>query len=290
MGSEALEMARPVIFDTDIGTDIDDAYALALLLQCPELDLIGVTVGHGPTRRRSQIALKLLHLADRGQVPVAVGSERAGAVDVNQAPWADGFADLAPIQQPAAEFLVETITSRPGEITLICVGPYSNLGDALDIEPSLMDKVQRVVVMGGCLGLPDGATPEPFPDYNAMHDVEATQKLFSAASGLLLVPIDITRTVKLSRQNIQQLAEANRPLPRALTELYGHWNNTMPMLHDPLAVGMAVSERFCQVEPVTISVDGQARTRPSDEGTPMRACTSVDSDAFVSFFVSRLLD
>jgi len=283
-------VAIPVIFDTDIGTDIDDAYALALLLQCSELDLIGITVGHGPTRRRSQIALKLLHLADRGQVPVAVGSERAGAVDVNQAPWADGFADLATIQQPAAEFLVETITSRPGEVTLICVGPYTNLADALDLEPSLMDQVKRVIVMGGCLGLPDGATPERYPEYNAKSDVVATQKLFSAAAGLTLVSLDVTRSVQLSEPNRRLLADADRLLPRALAELYEHWPATTPTLHDPLAVGMAVSDHFCQTETMTVTVDDDGSTRRSDEGTPMTVCTAVDSDAFVSFFVSRLLD
>lgn len=282
-------MAQPVIFDTDIGTDVDDAYALALLLQCPELDLVGVTVGHGPTRQRSRIALKLLHLAGRDDIPVFTGAERAVPVEVNQAPWADDFALRDVVDQPAAEFLVETIRARPGEINLICVGPFTNLGDALALDPGLMDKARRVVVMGGCLGLPDGATPQPYPEYNAKSDPEATRSLLSACSNLTLVPLDVTRSVPLAEQHRAMLAESEMPLPRALAELYEYWPRETPLLHDPLAVGMVVSERFCLTRAMPVSVDEDGSTRVSDDGTPMTVCIAVKADTFVHFFISRLL-
>jgi len=280
-------MGEPIIFDTDIGSDIDDAYALALILQCPELELIGVTVGHGPTRQRARIALKMLHCAGRNDVPVAVGTESDW--DVNQAPWAKDFDLLSPMGQPAAEFVVETIDSRPGEITLICVGPFTNLGDALELDPAVMQKARRVIVMGGCIGLPDGATPEPYPEYNATTDAEATKKLLASCGAITLVPLDVTKNVPLSERNRQLLAEVDLPLPRALTELYEYWPAETPLLHDPLAVGMAVLPRFCQTERMRISVDDAGATLISEDGIEMAVCSTVEAEAFLHFFMSRLL-
>ncbi len=280
-------MPEPAIFDTDIGGDIDDAYALALILKCSELELIGVTVGHGPTRQRAKIALKMLHCVGRNDVPVAVGTESEW--DVNQAPWAEDFDLLRPIEQPAAEFVVETVNNRPGEITLICVGPFTNLGEALELDPEVMQKARRVIVMGGCVGLPDGATPEPYPEYNAKTDAEATKKLLASCGAITLVPLDVTKNVPLSERNRHLLAEADLPLLRALTELYEYWPGDTPLLHDPLAVGMAVSARFCQTEQMRISADDAGATVISEDGTEMAVCSAVEAEAFLHFFMSRLL-
>ncbi len=280
-------MAERVILDTDIGGDIDDAYALALLLKCPELDLVGVTVGHGPTRQRARIALKMLHRAGRNDVPVAVGTESEW--NVNQAPWAEGFDLLDTMAQPAAEFLAETINDQPGEISLICVGPFTNLGEALDIDPQLTRKARQVIVMGGCIGLADGATPEPYPEYNAKIDVEATRRLLGGSDNITLVPLDVTMSVPLSEQRRQVLAETSAPLPSALTELYKYWPGETPLLHDPLAVGMAVSPRFCRTQQMPVRVGADGTTRVADDGHRMAVCCTVEVEAFLHFFMSRLL-
>ncbi len=280
-------MAEAIIFDTDIGGDIDDAYALALILQSPELELLGITVGYGPTRQRARIALKMLHCAGHDAVPVAVGTESQGKA--NQAPWAEDFDLLKPIRQPAAEFLVETINDRPEEITLICVGPFTNLREALELDPAVTRKARRVIVMGGCVGLADGATPDPYPEYNAKTDAEATRKLLASCETITLVPLDVTMRVPLEERSRQLLAEADLPLPRALTELYEYWPGETPRLHDPLAVGMAVSARFCQTEQMRLDVATDGTTLASEQGTEMLVCSTVETEAFLHFFMSRLL-
>ncbi len=280
-------MAEPVIFDTDIGTDIDDAYALSFLLKCPELDLIGVTVGHGPTMDRAKIALKLLHAAGANRVQVHVGRECEA--QVNQAPWAADFSFLEPQHKPAPEYIVDTLRQRPGEITLICVGPFTNLGDALQLDPQGMKLARRIVIMGGCIGLDDGATPEPYPEYNVKSDVEASQAFFASADNMTLVPLDVTRQVELTAEHRDRLAASDLPLPGALTDLYEYWPKETPVLHDPLAVGVAGSPRFCATRIMSVKVDGDGNTIVADDGNPMQVCSAVDAEEFTDFFVSRLL-
>jgi len=280
-------MPEPAIFDTDIGSDIDDAYALALLLNCPELELLGVTIGHGPTRDRAKLALKMLHLAGRNEVPVATGTE--SEAEVNQAAWAKDFDLLEVVSQPAGELIVETITDRPGEITVIAVGPFTNLADALALDPQIMHKARRVIIMGGCIGLPEGATPQPYPEYNAKTDPVATKMFLGSSERITLVPLDVTKAVPLSERNRQLLAEADDPLCTALTELYEYWPRETPFLHDPLAVAMAVSPRFCETRQMHISIGDDGSTIPADDGAPMSVCATVEVDAFLHFFMSRLL-
>lgn len=280
-------MAEPVIFDTDIGGDIDDAYALALLLNCPELELLGVTIGHGPTRDRAKLALKMLHLAVRNEVPVAAGTESEW--DVNQAAWAEDFDLLDVISQPAGQFIVESIADRPGEITIIAVGPFTNLGDALALDPQVMHKARRVIIMGGCVGLSEGATPEPYAEYNAKTDPMATKMFLGSSESITLVPLDVTKSVPLSERNRQLLAQADDPLCTALAQLYEYWPGETPLLHDPLAVAMAVSPRFCETRQMRISVSDDGSTIPDADGAPMSVCATVEVDAFLHFFMSRLL-
>jgi purine nucleosidase len=280
-------MVEPVIFDTDIGTDIDDAYALALLLNCPELELLGVTIGHGSTRDRARIALKMLHLAGRNEVRVAAGSESEAAV--NQAAWAESFDLLDVISQPAGEFIVESIAERPGEITVIAVGPFTNLADAIRLDAEIMHKAKRVIIMGGCMGLPAGATPQPYPEYNAKTDAVATKMFLGSSESITLVPLDVTRSVPLPDRNRRLLAQADDPLCAALTELYEYWPGETPLLHDPLAVAMAVSPRFCGTQQMRVSVGEDGSTITDDGGTPMSVCATVEVDAFLNFFMSRLL-
>ena len=113
-----------VLLDTDIGTDIDDAWALGLLMVSPQVELVGVTISDGDTAARAKVAAKLLHAGGRGEVPVAVGRATSPPDSVDyQFTWAEDFMTVRPIAQSAADFIVETLRRHPGEITLLAVGP-----------------------------------------------------------------------------------------------------------------------------------------------------------------------
>ena len=142
-----------VLLDTDIGTDIDDAWALGLLMVSPQVELVGVTISDGDTAARAKVAAKLLHAGGRGDVPVAVGRATALPDSVDyQFTWAEDFTTVRPVAQSAADFIVETLRRHPGEITLLAVGPLQNIADALRKEPGLGTLAKRIVLMSGSIG------------------------------------------------------------------------------------------------------------------------------------------
>ncbi len=145
----------PVVLDTDIGTDIDDAWALGYVLKSPSLELLGVTIGDGDTASRARLACKLLQRLGRTDVPVAVGRPTpavpANRVDYQFA-WAEDFRDYAPVATPAVEFLADLVRRHPNQITLVAVGPLHNVGDLVRLRPDVVPLVKRVVLMSGSIG------------------------------------------------------------------------------------------------------------------------------------------
>jgi len=281
-------MARRIIFDTDIGTDIDDAYALALILASPELELVGVTIANSDTAARARLALKMLYVTGRDDVPVAVGRATITGGGVNQAPWAEEFSDTQPIAQTAAEFIVAQVNAAPGEITLIPVGPFTNIGDALKRDPELGSKCD-FVIMGGCVGWPEGATPEIRPEYNVVTDIPASQALLSCGAPMMMVPLDATVRVKLEEENRQRLLAAGTPLTDGLAAMLGYWPSTTPTMHDPLAVGMAIDPTLCGVADLRVVCDDEGYTRCVEGEANMRVAVRPHVGRFLSLYMERLL-
>lgn len=284
-------MPLPLILDTDIGTDIDDAYALALILASPELELRGVTVVNNRTDLRAQLALKMLYETGQEHIPVAVGRVTGEGSCVNQYPWAEGFDATRPVVQPAAEFLVEQVNAAPGELTVLAVGPFTNLGDALALDPEFARKAREIVIMGGCVGWPGGGQPEIMAEYNIQVDVPASQALFRATPGLLMVPLDATRKVRLEADFRTKLAARKSPLTAALCALLALWPHDTPTLHDPLAVGMLLEPTLCGVADLSVEVDDAGFTRPVADGVPnARVAVTPQVGRFLHLFLERLLD
>lgn len=282
-------MPRRIIFDTDIGTDIDDAYALALILCSPELDLIGVTIANNDTAARGRLALKMLHLAGRDDVPVAIGRATDTGGSVNQGPWAQDYDATGPIAQTAAEFIVEQVNAAPGEITIVPVGPFTNIMDALALDPDLGSKVESLMIMGGCVGWPEGATPEIKPEYNIKTDVPAAQAMLSCGARMTMVPLDATCRVKLEEENRQRILGAGLPLTDALAAMLSLWPGQTPILHDPLAVGMAIDETLCGVADLRVVCDDEGYTRPVEGEPNMRVAVTPQVGRFLMLFMERLL-
>lgn len=283
-------MARRIILDTDIGTDIDDAYALALILASPELELVGVTIANNRTDQRAKLALRMLHEAGRDDVPVAVGRRTTTGGEVNQAAWAADFTARQPIAQPAAEFIVEQVNQAPGEICLLPVGPFTNVGDALKLDPQLGQKLQEIVLMGGCVGWPEGATPAIRPEYNIVTDIPASQAMLSCGARITMVPLDATCRVTLEQENRAKLAAAGTPLTEALAGMLALWPSTTPVLHDPLAVAVAVDPTFCGMSALRVVCDEEGYTRPQHGDPNMQVAVTPNVGRFLHLLMERLLD
>src|SRR5215475_810594 len=154
-----------VIIDTDIGDDIDDAFALALALRSPELQILGVTTTFGDTEARARIADRFLGKAGRPDIPVLAGKPTTTTNPMNQRRYGEGGQFGKASHGNAVDFLLEQIKRYPGEITLIAIGPLMNVGAAIDRDSATFRKLKRVVVMGGSIrkGYGDYGYNEHFP-------------------------------------------------------------------------------------------------------------------------------
>ncbi|OPZ72073.1 MAG: ribonucleoside hydrolase 1 [bacterium ADurb.Bin478] len=139
---------QKVIVDFDLGNDIDDAFALALLLASPELELVGITLDHGRTDLRAQIACRMLYEVGCETIPVAVGRQTAHRVGKDREPapyhpqyyWAEGFTAVKPVSTPAADFIIHMLNRYPGEIVLITTGPVPNMADVVAKDAGALKK------------------------------------------------------------------------------------------------------------------------------------------------------
>ena len=302
-------MPLPLIVDTDVGTDVDDALALAFALRHPEIELRAVTTVSGDARRRASLAKKLLAIADREDVEVAAGLGGT-APGATREPWAghEGDGVLEPGEElpvsarDAVTLLLEV--SREGRHTVATIGMQSNVAAALDRDPSFAERV-RLVVMGGAFA-PIRAgerTLSPSIDHNLNCDPHAALRSLGAGIPTLYVPVDVTIGVPVSHEQVDRLRRADE-LSRTLAHLIDvHPELGKPgrdplaheraaVLHDPLAIACAVERRFVTVEemPVTVALhDGRARTFVDPlEGRPAEVVTGVDAQAFSEFWLETV--
>ncbi len=284
-----------VLLDTDIGSDIDDAWALGLLMVSPQVDLVGVTISDGDTAARARVACKLLHAGGRGSVPVAVGRATPPPDQVDhQFTWAEDFTSVRPIAQSAADFIVETLRRHPGEITLVAVGPLQNIADALRKEPNLGQLAKRIVLMSGSIGA-SAWSPTPFAEWNVVRATSDAQTVYGAGLPLTIVPLDSTTYVTLKDDERARLEKHPAPLTRALEALYRLWISRPDQrmtLHDQMAVGEVLQPGAffgrCASMPVRVDDEGFTRVDPS-AGKPVSVCLEPRRDAFMTFYVDGLL-
>ena len=291
--SVASAQARiPVILDTDIGGDIDDAWALAFVIQSPDLELLGVTISDGNTPARAPIACKMLHVAGRNGVPVAVGRKTTNDPEY-QFTWAEDFTTKRPISTPAAQFIVDTIRQRPGQVTLLAVGPLQNVADALRIEPKLPSLVKRVVLMSGSIGA-SAWSSGPIPEWNVVRSTPDAQLVYSAGLPMTIVPLDSTTYVQLKDDERERVRKHTSPLSGAIEALYRLWIETPSSrmtLHDQMAVAETVRPGtfFGTCETLSLIVDDQGYTRVKEGGKPTAVCREPKRDAFMKFYLDGLM-
>jgi inosine-uridine nucleoside N-ribohydrolase len=288
---------QKIIIDTDIGDDVDDAFAVGLALQSPEFKIVGITTAWGDTRLRARLLDRLLKETGRSDIPIAIGIEKhgPGQGEFTQARWAEA-GPPAQAHPPAGDFLLEQIRSQPGEITLVAIAPLTNIGAAIDRDPATFRKLKRVVMMGGSVyrgydDLGEGNRP-PDREYNIGMDVQAAQKLFGSGVPLYVMPLDSTQ-LKLDEVKRMLIFTQSTPLTDALTLLTRQWSRgtgrQTPTLFDAMPVAFAVAPELCPTKAFRLRVDEQGYTRV-EPGTPnAQVCVASDPTRFFEFFLPRLM-
>jgi inosine-uridine nucleoside N-ribohydrolase len=280
----------PIILDTDIGSDIDDAFALALIINSPELDLLGVTTVSGDTQARARLAAKLLWEAGGAwrKVPVYAG-QPGKPQPIDQTRWAKDFTSPALHMSDAVDFLKTEINRRPGSITLITIGELTNVAALLKSDPSLAKKVKLIAMMGGSVARGYGPDSKPEAEWNIKSNPEAAQTVFSSGVPLLVAPLDVTGMLQLDAAGRRRVFTHLTPLTNALTILYHLWGNETPTLFDPMAVAMLINPSICETQQLAIEVDAQGFTRVV-EGKPASATVGMRTDPkkFFEFYLGRV--
>lgn len=324
----AVSSSKKIILDTDPGSD--DAMALMLALNSPELDVRAVTVVPGNVTAAQGLdnALRMMSLANRCDIPVAAGAQHPLFQKLITAEFWHGKNGLANIELPPSkcrvdsrygpDLIIELVHAAPHEITLVPVGPLTNIALAVEKDPSIVPLVKEVILMGGSIG---GGNSTAAAEANIYNDPEAAQIVFQAGWPVTMVGLDVGDKTLLSRKYLEQLGQTHGPVNDFIYQVAHYlidlsakfgWEGT-PM-YDPLAVGVAIDATLVKAPPMHVDVETRgeftrgetvANRRNMVERNVLRGnryivegldkvepnakvCTDVDADRFLQLFVSRI--
>jgi len=295
-GQTAKTDAAPqlAIIDTDIGDDIDDAFAVALALRSPELHILGITTAYGDTELRAQLLDRYLGAIGRADIPVAAGVATPHTNVFTHA----AYAHQAPERKhpDAVAFLLDQIRAHPGQITLIAIGPLFNVQAAIERDPATFRQLRRVVIMGGSIyrGYGDdmnGVPRPPEPEWNIKCDPAGARALLSAGIPVFVMPLDSTQ-IPLKAPAQEAIFSHGSPLTDQLTLLYHEWTGAgelrTPTLFDPVAVTYAIRPELCPATPMRLDVDDKGFTRPVEGAPNAQVCLKSDKDGFMTLLLERI--
>ena len=290
----AQSAAKPqlVLLDTDIGDDIDDAFALSLLLSSPEVKLLGITTAYGDTELRARLLDRYLAAVGRPDIPVAVGVAGKPANVFTQA----GYSLRQPDRKYAdgIDFLLGQIRKHPGEITLIAIGPLGNIRAAIDRDSAAFRKLRRVVIMGGSVHRgygPEGTAPQV--EWNVRCDPAGLRALLASGVPVFVLPLDSTQ-ISLPQADQDRMFSYGSPVTDQLTLLYqqwralNDWHGTSPTLFDPVAAAYTLKPELCPMTPMHIEVDDKGMTRAMDGAPNAQVCLKSDEKGFLDLLLSRI--
>jgi len=289
---------QKVIFDCDLGGDIDDAFALALVLVSPEFEVLGICLDHGRTDKRAQLACRMLYQLGLEQIPVAMGRPTANVVGTDEAPasytpqfhWAEDFDTVKPIETPAADFIIRMLRRYPGEVILFTVGPVPNMADVIEKDPEALKLARRIYSMFGSFYLGYGSDPVPDAEWNVRADVESARRFAASGAPITYAGLDITTFVKLEEDNRLKLLMRQSPLTDALCGLYALWGAETPTLFDVVAVGMALWPELFSTRPAHVRVIDGGYTVIDESAPPnSEVGLSINTGEFLKRVMSRYL-
>ncbi|MBR1837129.1 MAG: nucleoside hydrolase [Kiritimatiellae bacterium] len=299
---------KPLYLQTDIGGDVDDFWALAMILKQPWLDLKMILTDTGNTIYRSAICAKLLQMAGRESTVVGAGIAEwpLGRHGMSHLDWVADYplASYPNYTQNGIEKFVEMVRAEPEPVTLVAIGPVPSLAAALRMAPDIARKID-FAGMFGSLHLGYGGKPVPDPEYNVYLDVEASKTVFSADwHSAAITPLDTCGFVKLDKALYGEILACGDWLTKTVVEVFEIWRRLyddgpkppkLPpaeessVLYDTVAVHMATTHEFLEMEEIPLVVDDKGFTRPDPSGRPFMVATAwKDLPGYERFLVDTL--
>ena len=280
--------AIPVILDSDIGDDIDDTWALLMLLRSRELDLKMVVSDFGNTIYRSRLFAKLLELTGRTDVPIAVGLDQSDEPG-RQSGWVGDYRleDYpGPVYRDGVQALIDAIHQSSQPVTLICIGPVGNIAEALRRDPSIAQNA-RFISMHGSIRVGYEGESGPSAEWNVKVDPKSLQQVFAAPWDCTITPLDTCGRVRLRGDHYQKIYRSNDPWLRALIENYKVFLPLAPFvegidaaltsttLFDTVAVYLAFAQDLVEMEelPIRVTDDGYT-VIDAEHGRPVHCATA----------------
>ena len=295
----------PVIFDTDIGGDIDDTWALLMLLNSPEFDVKLVVSDCKNGTYRAKVLAKMLEVCGRTDIPVGIGLDK-GNEGGNQAAWVADY-DLAKypgkVCEDGVDAIIRTVRQSKDPMTLIAVGPLPNLPEVLRRAPDVVEKA-RFVGMHGSVRKGYGGSPKISAEWNVRADPPALQAVFAAPWEKTITPLDTCGIIHLTGERYARVHGCSTPGAKALMENYRVWTtaqkkrgNKMPdpakrssTLFDTVAVYLGYSEELLEMETINLVVTDDGFTKIDDGGTPVRCAMAWKNlDAFEEHLTERIV-
>jgi inosine-uridine nucleoside N-ribohydrolase len=295
----------PIILDVDTG--LDDALALLLAVRHPTVELLAVSTlaGNVNVHKATANTLAVLDFLGAGDIPVHQGASRPlvepildasdihGVTGLGNARLPESKNRIGPDRGPAA--IIRLAKQRPGEITLVCTGPLTNLAIALNVEPELGRYLKRVVIMGGAFREPGNT--RPWAEFNVLLDPDAAQQVFEAdLPNVTAIGLDVTHRTIIDRPLFDRLTAANHADARLVGEILEFTFETRGrdrfFMHDPLALGVAIDPTLVTTERGTVSVDvtgperGATRFTAGDGQTDV--AFGVDAPRFLALYGEAL--
>lgn len=288
--------AHPIILDTDIGTDVDDVVALGLALATPSIDLLAVTTVYVHAAPRARMVRAVLDVAGQGAIPIGVGADDT-LLKRDPLYWAgwegEGLLDDATVDTPGAssyalphavDVIVETAMARPGEVTLLAIGPLTNVALALLREPRLATTLHRIVIMGGLVQRRLDQLGQPYSEHNIRCDPEAADVVFQSGAPITLVPLDVTTQVRIRAADLERLS-AGGPLAalvadqvrRYLAHVGRDWTN----MHDPLALAAIAEPSLLGSQPMRVRVETHGEHTRGQTVATLHKGTETDDTPYI---------
>ena len=302
-------MGIPVIIDTDIGTDVDDMWALAFALRCPELDIRLITTCTGDVEYRAALVAKLLEVAGRTDIPIGLGLPLDAAPEPQKAWIEDYQLNIYPgvVIEDGVGAICDTINQSENPVTIIAIGPLPNIAAALQRAPSIIEN-SKFIGMHGSLRIGYLGAPKPMKEYNVKQHALSCKSVFEASWEKEITPLDTCGNIILTGDNFQRVRNSADDLVRAVIENHLIWYEAVAsspvvgpfikkmdpqvqssILYDCVAIYMAFSSDGLVYEKLPILITEDGMTVIDDDGSMVNCATSwSDIEAFYSFLSARL--
>ncbi|MBN2136209.1 MAG: nucleoside hydrolase [Sedimentisphaerales bacterium] len=312
--AESSAKKMPVIFDTDVCDDIDDTWALALLLQSGEFDVKLVTTAVGNTEGKARTIAKFLETVGRTDIPIGIGVQQHKG-EHRQDAWARDY-ELSSypgkIHRDGVKAIIDTVMKSRGPIKIIAVGPLPNIAAALERDERIAEKAE-FVGMHGSIRIGYGGGSQPSAEYNIKAAVKEAKKVFAAPWKMTITPLDTCGLVHLTGEKYQKVFKNDSPITKALIENYRAWytqpiakdknlseaeiekrvnekvNSSSTTLFDTVGIYLGMSHELAKMEMLKIKVTDDGFTRIDEDGKLINCATGwKDLGAFEDYLVERL--